>query len=71
MKNSTPPPNQMLTQSRRQQLQRLKDNRLVKKYVITLHKDSRGKWDFSFHGHLSWFQGFCLTLAGFEIREVE
>lgn len=71
MKNSTPLTDQMLTQSRRQQLQRLKDKRLVKKYLITIRSDARGKWSFSYHGHISWWSGFLVTLAGWTIEEVE
>lgn len=70
MKSSTPLPDQMLTQDRRQRLQRLKDGKRVKQYLIVIKSDARGSWQFSYHGHLNWFQQFLILLAGWEIREV-
>lgn len=71
MKSSTPLPDQMIAQDRRQRLQRLKDKGIVKHYTITIRNDARGKWAFSYHGHLTWFQGFLISLAGWTIEEVE
>lgn len=70
MKSSSPLPDQMITQSRREQLKRLKDRKQLKKYEITIRSDARGSWKFTFYGHLSYWQGFLITLAGWDIREV-
>lgn len=70
MKSSSSLPDQMLNQSRAEQVKRLKDKKLLKKYEITIRKDARGSWKFSYVGHLTWFQGFCLIMAGFDIQEV-
>lgn len=57
-------------QAQVEQVKRLKNSKLTKKYEITVRRDSRGSWKFTFHGHLSWWQGFLITLAGWDIREV-
>lgn len=70
MKSSSSLPDQMLNQSRAEQVKRLKDKKLLKKYEITIRNDARGKWKFTYVGHISYWTGFLITLAGWTIEEV-
>jgi len=40
-------------------------------YLVTIHNDARGKWNFRFQGRLSWWRRIILNLAGWEVRDVE